>query len=51
MDADLRLAFDPALPISAAVDDLCLELRPLALELVEGLGVEERWLNAAMLRG
>lgn len=37
--------------ISAAVDDLCLALRPLALELVEGLGVEERWLNAAMLRG
>ncbi|WP_203566583.1 acyl-CoA dehydrogenase family protein [Aestuariimicrobium ganziense] len=35
--------------ITQAVDDLCQELRPVALELVEGLGVEERWLNSAML--
>ncbi|MFT3875434.1 MAG: acyl-CoA dehydrogenase [Propioniciclava sp.] len=37
--------------ITEAVDALCLELRPKALELVEGLGVEESWLNAAILRG
>ena len=35
--------------ISQAVDDLCAELRPLARDLVDGLGVEERWLNSAML--
>ena len=37
--------------ITEAVDCLCLELRPKALALVEGLGVEESWLNAALLRG
>lgn len=36
--------------ITEAVDALCLELRGKALELVEGLGVEESWLNAAILR-
>jgi len=35
--------------ITAMIDCLCLELRPLAGELVEGLGVEESWLNSAML--
>ena len=36
--------------ITEAVDTLCRELRPKALALVEGLGVEESWLNAAILR-
>ncbi|MBK8463246.1 MAG: acyl-CoA dehydrogenase family protein [Nigerium sp.] len=36
--------------ITESVDCLCLELRPKALALVEGLGVEESWLNAALLR-
>ena len=36
--------------IAEAVDALCHELRGKALELVEGLGVEESWLNAAILR-
>ncbi len=35
--------------VTEAVDALCLELRGKALELVEGLGVEEEWLNSAML--
>lgn len=36
--------------VTEAVDSLCRDLRPKALELVEGLGVEESWLNAAILR-
>ena len=36
--------------VTEAVDALCLELRGKALELVEGLGVEESWLNSAILR-
>ena len=35
--------------ISQAVDDLIVELRPVVLELVGGLGVPEGWLNSAML--
>ncbi len=35
--------------VTEAVDALCLDLRGKALELVEGLGVEEEWLNSAML--
>ena len=35
--------------VTEAVDALCLDLRGKALELVEGLGVEEGWLNAAIL--
>ncbi|MDN5572211.1 MAG: acyl-CoA dehydrogenase family protein [Propionibacteriaceae bacterium] len=35
--------------IAQAVDDLCVQLRPVALQLVEGLGVPEGWLNSAML--
>ena len=35
--------------VTAAVDQLCRELRGKALALVEGLGVEETWLNSAML--
>lgn len=36
--------------VTATVNDLCHELRPLALELVEGLGVPEGWLNAEFLQ-
>ena len=35
--------------IRAEVDELCADLRERALELVEGLGVPESWLNSAML--
>ncbi len=35
--------------VREAVDQLCLELRDKALELVEGLGIPEEWLNSAML--
>ena len=40
-------AFDPkrSKAITAAVDALCTELRPLAVELVEGLGVPTEWLT------
>ncbi len=36
--------------IRSRVDELCRELRDRGLELVEGLGVPEEWLNSAMLR-
>lgn len=36
--------------VTSAVDALCRELRPKALELVEGLGVPIEWLNAAIVR-
>ncbi|WP_461107058.1 acyl-CoA dehydrogenase family protein [Tessaracoccus terricola] len=35
--------------VTDAVDGLCKDLRGKALELVEGLGVPEEWLNSAML--
>ncbi|MFV0633665.1 acyl-CoA dehydrogenase [Demequina sp.] len=35
--------------IGAQINDLCRELRPHALSLVEGLGVPEKWLGAAIL--
>jgi len=37
--------------VTAAVGDLCAQLRPHALTLVEGLGVPESWLRAPMLAG
>jgi acyl-CoA oxidase len=36
--------------IGPQVNRLCSDLRPQALALVEGLGVPEAWLGAAMLR-
>ncbi|HHU39658.1 MAG TPA: hypothetical protein GXZ45_10315 [Propionibacterium sp.] len=36
--------------VTEAVDALCLDLRGKALELTEGMGVEESWLNAEILR-
>ncbi len=35
--------------VTAAVDDLCAQLRPQALELVAGLGVPEGWLNSTLV--
>ena len=39
----------PPTPLTAAIDDLCEELRAQAVLLVDGLGVPEQWLQAAML--
>ncbi len=36
--------------IGAQINELCRELRPHALSLVEGLGVPESWLGAAILK-
>ena len=36
--------------VTAQINRLCGELRPLALELVEGMGVPEAWLGSAMLQ-
>lgn len=35
--------------ITASIDDLCLELRPKATDLVDGLGVPGAWLNSALV--
>ncbi|WP_275100781.1 acyl-CoA dehydrogenase [Serinicoccus marinus] len=35
--------------VVAQINELCAELRPHALELVEGLGIPEAWLNSQML--
>jgi acyl-CoA oxidase len=35
--------------VTAQINKLCGELRPIAVELVEGLGVPESWLGSAML--
>ncbi|MFV0452156.1 MAG: acyl-CoA dehydrogenase [Propioniciclava sp.] len=35
--------------LTQSVEDLCAELRPLAAELVEGMGVPTDWLGSAML--
>ena len=45
-----RMSAGRAKAVVGAVDDLCAELRPHALELVEGLGIPEEWLGSAMLR-
>lgn len=45
-----RMSLPRAKAIRPQVNALCGELRPHALELVEGLGVPEQWLGAAMLR-
>lgn len=44
-----RMDATRAKSLTAAVDDLCRQLRPTALALVEGLGVPRTWLNSAML--
>lgn len=36
--------------VDAQIDDLCRELRPQALPLVEGLGIPAEWLGAAILK-
>ncbi len=45
-----RIDSTRAKAISQAVLDLSATLSPQAIELVEGLGVNEDWLNAAVLR-
>lgn len=44
-----RMSATRAKAVTAAINRLCVELRPGALDLVEGLGVPEAWLNSAML--
>ncbi len=44
-----RMSATRAKAVTAQVNALCRELRPVAVELVEGLGVPETWLGSAML--
>ncbi|WP_298751613.1 acyl-CoA dehydrogenase [uncultured Serinicoccus sp.] len=45
-----RMSAGRAKAVIAQINTLCAELRPQALELVEGLGIPEPWLNSQMLR-
>lgn len=45
-----RMSANRAKAIVPAINALCQELRPVALELVEGMGVPEQLLGSAMLR-
>lgn len=44
-----RISAARAKAVTAQINRLCGELRPLALELVEGMGVPQTWLGSAML--
>lgn len=44
-----RISTGRAKAVDAQVNALCAELRPQALEVVEGLGIPEGWLGAAFL--
>jgi len=44
-----RLSATRSKAVSAAINELCRSLRPDAVELVEGMGVPEEWLNSSML--
>jgi acyl-CoA oxidase len=44
-----RMSPARAKAVTAQINKLCGELRPVALELVEGMGVPEAWLGSAML--
>lgn len=44
-----RMSAGRAKAVLAQVNQLCSELRPHALELVEGMGIPEAWLNSSML--
>ncbi|GGK82171.1 acyl-CoA dehydrogenase [Ornithinimicrobium pekingense] len=44
-----RMSAARAKAVTAQVNKLCGELRPVAVELVEGMGVPEAWLGSAML--
>ena len=46
-----RISSGRAKAIGEQINALCAELRPHALSLVEGFGIPESWLGAAMLRG
>lgn len=45
-----RISISRAKAIQVQMSDLCRELRPHALSLVDGMGVPEAWLGAAILR-
>lgn len=45
-----RMSGSKAKAIDAQIDEVCRKLRPHALAIVEGLGVPEQWLGAAILR-
>jgi acyl-CoA oxidase len=44
-----RISTGRAKAVGAQVNALCAELRPSALDLVEGLGIPQEWLGAAFL--
>ncbi|RIK16083.1 MAG: acyl-CoA oxidase [Acidobacteria bacterium] len=44
-----RMSAARAKAVTAQINRMCGELRPVALELVEGMGVPEAWLGSAML--
>jgi acyl-CoA oxidase len=44
-----RMSAARAKTVTSQVNKLCGELRPVAVELVEGMGVPEAWLGSAML--
>jgi acyl-CoA oxidase len=45
-----RMSANRAKAILPAINQLCSELRPMALSLVEGMGVPEQLLGSAMLQ-
>ncbi|GIG54534.1 acyl-CoA dehydrogenase family protein [Demequina activiva] len=45
-----RISSGRSKAIGAQINDLCRELRPHALSLVEGMGIPEAWLGAAILK-
>lgn len=46
-----RMSGSRAKAIGGQLDDLCRKLRPHAQAIVEGLGIPEQWLHAAILEG
>ncbi|ANS80245.1 Acyl-coenzyme A oxidase 1, peroxisomal [Serinicoccus hydrothermalis] len=45
-----RMSAGRAKAVVAQINELCAELRPQVLDLVEGLGIPETWLNSQMLQ-
>lgn len=45
-----RMSAGRAKAVIGQINELCSELRPQALELVEGMGIPEAWLNSTMLQ-
>ena len=46
-----RISAGRAKAVGVQMNALCAELRPHALALVEGFGIPQEWLGAAMLAG